>query len=101
MVVINDLLYWVNALSCMVIASSLAMYQRGDSGHKYAAAAIAWLLIVAAGANTILIFMGEYGAGFGSGGISETVINVVLCIAVVRARGNTMKLFKQERTKIG
>lgn len=101
MVVINDLLYWVNALSCMVIASSLAMYRRGDSGHKYAAAAIAWLLIVAAGGNTILIITGEYGASYGSGGISEAVINVVLCIAVLRARGNTMKLFKPEKTNHG
>lgn len=90
MITLNDVFLILNAMSCAVIAICLGTYQRKGATHRPLAALFAFLLIVACGSVTILIMTGHYSVA----NLPETAINVSLCIAVVAARGNVMKIIR-------
>lgn len=90
MVTLNDLLLMINALSCAVTAAVLGTYQRNGAPHKRLAACYALVLIIACGSVTILIATGYCAVA----NPAETVINLALCVAVINARGNVMKIFR-------
>lgn len=90
MVTLNEFLLIVNAIACAVSATTLGTFQRKGAKHKFVGGLLALVLIIACGSVTILILTGQYTAA----NPSETVINVMLCIFVVSARGNVMRVFK-------
>lgn len=93
MVTLNELLLILNALACAVIATSLGTFQRRGAKHKMLGAVFALVLMIACGSITILIVTGRYVTA----NPAETVINIILCIAVIQARGNAMRIFKSTR----
>ncbi|MFQ1038327.1 phage holin family protein [Citrobacter koseri] len=93
MVTLNEFLLMVNAVACIVIATSLGTYQRKGAAHKILGALFALVLMIACGSIAILIICGRYSVA----NPAETIINVVLCVAVVQARGNAMRIFKPKR----
>ncbi|WP_213322365.1 phage holin family protein [Klebsiella aerogenes] len=90
MVTPNDILLLLSAVSCALTAITLGTFQRNGATHKRLPAFFAWLLIVACGSVTILIMTGHYTVA----NPAETAIDVALCIAVISARGNVMRIFK-------
>ena len=96
MVTLNEFLLIANAIACAISASVLGTFQRPKGAkHKFIGGVLAMVLIIACGSVTILILTGQYThANF-----SETVINVMLCIFVVSARGNVMRVFNRDATQ--
>ncbi|WP_114195491.1 phage holin family protein [Edaphovirga cremea] len=84
----NNVLLLIDAMACAVMAMQLMVFQRGSLTYRPLASCFAWALIVASVAVPIRILSGEYL----NTDWSETFINVALCIAVVRAQGNVMKI---------
>lgn len=79
-----------NAIICAVTAIRLLTFRRGKTVHSRLMGFIAWLLTVASGAVTIRILTGEY---FYTDW-TEVLINLLLCIAVLRSHGNVGRLLK-------
>lgn len=90
MVTLNEFLLIVNAVVCTISAFTLGTFQRRGARHNLAGALLALVLIIACGTITIMILTGHYKVA----DPAETIVNVVLCIAVVQARGNAMKIFR-------
>lgn len=91
MVTLNEFLLMVNAIACAVSATTLGTFQRPKgSAHRFLGGVLALVLIIACGSVTIQILTGQYT----SANPSETVINVMLCVCVISARGNVMRVFK-------
>lgn len=90
MVTLNELLLVLNALACALTALVLGTYQRNGAPHKRLAACFALVLIIACGSVTILTATGYYVLA----NPAETVINLALCVAVINARGNVMRIFR-------
>jgi hypothetical protein len=84
------LLLNVNALICAITAVCLMTYRRGKSRHNKLMGWLAWLLTVASGAVSIRVLIGEY---FYTDW-TEVLINLLLCVAICRARGNIGHLIK-------
>lgn len=93
MVTLNEFLLIVNAVACTVSAITLGTFQRRGARYNFFGALLALVLIVACGTIAIMIIAGKYTWA----DPAETIVNVVLCIAVVQARGNAMKIFKPKR----
>lgn len=89
MVTLNEFLLIVNAIACAVSATTLGTFQRKGAKHKFLGGVLALVLIIACGSVTILILTGHYTTA----NPPETVINVMLCIFIVSARGNVMRVF--------
>lgn len=90
MVTLNEFLLVINAASCAISAITLGTFQRHGARYNFFGALLALVLIIACGTISILITVGFYTYA----DPAETVVNVVLCIAVVQARGNAMKILK-------
>ncbi|WP_449567079.1 phage holin family protein [Lelliottia nimipressuralis] len=91
MVTLNEFFLLVNAIACAISATTLGTFQRPKGAkHNIVGGLLALVLIIACGSVTILILTGQYTTAHPA----ETVINVVLCIFVVSARGNVMRVFK-------
>lgn len=86
----QDFLLNANALVCLVTSFRLMTYRRAGAAHNGGVAFIAWLLTVAAGAVFIRVVTGEYHHT----DWTEVLINLLLCVAVCRARGNVGHLLK-------
>ncbi|MBW2958092.1 holin [Hafnia phage yong2] len=84
------ILLHINALACGLIALRLMLFNRQGAKHKWLGAIGAYVLIVAAASVPIRIITGTYIAA----DISETLINIMFCGLVLRARGNFMQLFR-------
>ena len=84
------ILLHINALACGLIALRLMLFNRRGAKHKWLGAIGAYVLIVAAASVPIRIITGTYI----SADISETLINIMFCGLVLRARGNFMQLFR-------
>lgn len=97
MITLNDVLLLIDALSCAVIATCLGTYQRNGAAHRPLAALFAFFLIVACGSVTILIMTGVYTVA----NPAETAINVALCISVLSARGNIMRVISRGKPASG
>nr|WP_255519149.1 phage holin family protein [Serratia sp. ASV30] len=89
---VNEYLLTINAIVCGATAFRLMAYRRNGATHRPMVTVFAWLLIVASASVTIRTLTGDYHVA----NWSETLINVALCIAVVRARGNVMRIVKPE-----
>lgn len=97
MVTLNEFLLIVNAIACAVSATTLGTFQRKGSKHKFIGGLLALVLIIACGSVTILILTGQYTTA----NPSETVINVMLCVFIVAARGNVMRIFRSDAPAAG
>lgn len=83
-----------NAVACTVIAIRLLTFQRDGGGYVRWAAYLAYFLILATGSVAIRIVLGSYE---GTTDPAELFINLVLCVTVLRAKGNIVQLFKVRR----
>src|SRR5471030_1284516 len=84
----------VNAIVCFLIAVRIFTFRRGNSAHSWVGGFSAYILIVACIAITVRIITGEYQKA----DLAETTINITLCVALYRSRGNVMNIFrKRER----
>ncbi|MEA9445274.1 phage holin family protein [Candidatus Fukatsuia symbiotica] len=86
----------VNAIACLVTAGRLFSYQRQGAAYRPWAGFYAYILIVASGSVTIRVLMGDYTTA----DWSETLINITVCIAVVAARGNIMRLARPAKDNL-
>lgn len=80
----------INALICLAIALRMIAFQRNGSAHRPLAAALAYVLIVAAGSVFILTFFDQHGPVQAA----QSVLNLSLLLAIVAARGNVVDLFR-------
>ncbi|WP_223814474.1 MULTISPECIES: phage holin family protein [unclassified Pantoea] len=79
-----------NAVICAITAMRLLTFRRGKSQHNRLMGWLAWLLTVSAASVTIRVLTGEY---FYTDW-TEVLINLLLCVAVCRARGNVGHLLR-------
>ncbi|WP_038635295.1 phage holin family protein [Yersinia rochesterensis] len=86
----NEILLIINAITCAVISARLILFQRDGSRHRWWGGWIAYLIIVVSASVPIRTFFGFYV----SADWSEILLNITLCVAVIRTRGNVMQLFK-------
>ncbi|MHA7847131.1 phage holin family protein [Serratia sp. D1N4] len=84
----------INAVVCAVIAIRLLTFRRDGGEYVRWGAYLAYCLILATGSVTIRIAMGAYE---GTTDPAELFINAVLCVMVLRAKGNVVQLFKARR----
>ncbi|KJM83989.1 hypothetical protein SS33_24835 [Enterobacter kobei] len=70
----------------------LGTYQRKGAKHRIVGGIMAQVLLVACGSVTILIVTGRYTQA----NLSETIINVMLCISLIYSHGNVMKIFRRD-----
>lgn len=82
-----------NAIICAITAMRLLTFRRGKSPHNRLMGWLAWLLTVASGAVTIRVLTGEYAYT----DWTEVLINLLLCVAVCRARGNVGSVLQPKR----
>jgi len=79
-----------NAIICAITAVRLLTFRRGKAQHNRLMGWLSWLLIVSTASVTIRVLTGEY---FYTDW-TEVLINLLLCVAVCRARGNVGHLLK-------
>ncbi|ERK10877.1 hypothetical protein L580_0736 [Serratia fonticola AU-P3(3)] len=89
MMSIEVLLALTNGLSCGLMSARMLLYRRKGAKYNRPASLLAYLLIAASGTVAIRIAFGEYTIV----DPAETLLNVVLCVAMFRARGNVAQLF--------
>lgn len=87
---VNCILLSINAFICAVISIRLITFKRGKREYNRIMAFIAWLLTIASGTVTIRVIFGEY---FYTDW-SETLINIVIGLALLRSRGDVGCLIK-------
>lgn len=87
----------INAAVCAVIAGRLLTFRRDGGAHVRWAAWLAYALILATGSVTIRIVMGTYE---GTTDPAELLLNTVLCIMVLRTKGNVVQLFKGAKKSV-
>ena len=92
---VQILLMIVNGLSCGLMCARMLGYRRNGARFSRSASLLAYLIIIASGRVAIRIAFGEYVVI----DPAETLLNVTLCIAVFRARGNVSHLFYGERSQ--
>lgn len=86
----ETLLLCGNAIICAITAMRLLTFRRGKAQHNWLMGCVAYALTVANAAVTIRVITGEY---FYTDW-TEVLINLLLCAAVCRVRGNVGHLFK-------
>lgn len=79
-----------NAIICAITALRLLTFRRGKAQHNRLMGWLSWLLVVSTASVTIRVLTGEY---FYTDW-TEVLINLLLCVAVCRARGNVGHLIK-------
>lgn len=90
MAALTDFLTLVNGAMCGVICVRLLCYRREGAKYKRWASLLAYLMIVATGSVAIRIALGQYRAVE----FSECLLNIVLCISVLTARGNVCDILR-------
>lgn len=93
MISLQILLAILNGLSCGLMSARMLAYRRNGAKFSRSASLLAYLLIIASGTVAIRIAFGEYKVI----DPAETLLNITLCVAVFRARGNVSQLFYGER----
>ncbi len=86
----NNILPWVNAIACGLIALRLMTFSRKGEQHRPLIAVVAYLIVVATASVPIRFFFGDYPIH----DISETFLNVTLCVAVFAVKGNIARMFR-------
>lgn len=89
MINLQILLLIANGLSCGLMSARMLTYRRNGARFNRSASLLAYLLIIATGTVAIRIAFGEYVVI----DPAETLLNITLCVAVFRARGNVSQLF--------
>ena len=79
----------VNAIICTLIAIRLMFFSKNGKRHRPAVAWMAYMMILAAGFTAFRILYGKY-LQVDPG---ELMLNIAICIAVWRSRGNLAKVF--------
>lgn len=84
--------FWIdlNFSSCLFAVISLINYQRKGAQYKFFASFFAWILIVLLGSIPIRILTDSYITA----DPFEAGINFTLCILILVAGGNVMKIFR-------
>ena len=81
----------VNAIICALIAIRLMFFSKNGKRHRPAVAWMAYMMILAAGFTAFRILYGNY-LQVDPG---ELMLNIAICIAVWRSRGNLAKVFQK------
>lgn len=96
----------INALLCAAICLRLILFRREGGAHRPLASLLAYLLTVSAGAMAIAILLlclvpettetTLYAVDMliAALGHAQTVLNLVLCVAILAVRGNVVDLFR-------
>ncbi|KAA5937618.1 phage holin family protein [Pantoea sp. Bo_2] len=84
-----------NAIICAITSMRLLTFRRGKAKHNRLMGWLAWLLAVATASVTIRVLTGEY---FYTDW-TEVLINLLLCMAIWRARGNVGHLVKGNKSE--
>ncbi|MEG1111404.1 MAG: phage holin family protein [Hafnia sp.] len=81
-----------NAIICMAIVMRLMFFSKAGKTHRPGYAWMAYLLILSAGFTAFRILLGHY-SNVDPG---ELFLNLAICIAVWRAKGNLAKVVRAE-----
>ena len=81
----------VNAIICALIAIRLMFFRKNGKRHRPAVAWMAYMMTLAAGFTTFRTLYGKY-LQVDPG---ELMLNVAICVAVWRSRGNLAKVFQK------
>ncbi|MFC0228063.1 phage holin family protein [Serratia aquatilis] len=88
---LHDAETFINAVVCTVTFVRLFLFNRNGAEFALWGGLLAWGLMFATGSVSIRILLGAYE---GTTDPAELFINVVLCLLVLCAKGNVVKLFK-------
>ena len=88
----KDPVVLINVALCVVIALRLMFFRKPGARHSTVASWFAYLLILAYGSVPIKFAFNEY-AGTHT---ATLVINLIMIVLVLRARGNAAKLFSRK-----
>lgn len=97
----HDLLLIAKALICLGITIRVMSFQRNGARHRRWGGLLAYILIVASSAITILTFYSIFTRNHISTEFPEAVIYTVLLAAVLKTRGNVVQIFKISRSQHG
>lgn len=81
-----------NAVVCMAIMMRLMFFSKTGKTHRPGYAWMAYLLILATGFNAFRILLGHYNHV----DPGELLLNLAVCIAVWRAKGNLAKVVRTD-----
>lgn len=81
-----------NAIICMAIVFRLMFFSKTGRRHRPGYAWMAYFLILSAGFTAFRILLGHYS----NVDPSELFLNLAICIAVWRAKGNLAKVVRAE-----
>lgn len=94
----------LNALLCAAICLRLILFRREGGAHRPLASLLAYVLTVASGAFALAILLlclmpaatlGTFNLVFACLGYAQTLLNLVLCVAIFAMRGNVVELFRR------
>ncbi|ELK1314685.1 phage holin family protein [Leclercia sp.] len=80
-----------NAIICALIVVRLMFFSKSGKRHRPGVTLMAYLMILAAGFTAFRILYGKY-LQVDPG---ELMLNVAICVAVWRSRGNLAKVFQK------
>lgn len=80
----------LDALVCALICLRVLFFRRGGSAHRPLAGALAYIIVIAAGAVPLRALMGDLPAP----SLPDVVLHLVFGLALFAARGNVVELFR-------
>lgn len=86
--IINNLAALVNIIICTVIALTLMLYQRSGARHRPGISFIAYLIVLGYASIPLRSIYGLYQESHWL----VVLVNVLICAAVLKVRGNVAKL---------
>ena len=84
----SDITALVNTIISLIIVIVLAFYRRKGSCHRPAVSWLAYLIVLVYGSIPFRYLIGEYHSSHWL----VVTVNIVICAAVLRARGNVARL---------
>lgn len=100
----NSTFILINALLCAAICLRLILFRREGGAHRPLAGLLAYVLTVASGAFALALLLLFLLPAFtqaaidlllASLGYAQTLLNLVLCVAIFAMRGNVVELFRR------
>ena len=88
----KDPVVLINVALCVVIALRLMFFRKPGARHSWWASWLAYLMILAYGSIPIKFAFSEYSGTH----IATLVINLIMIVLVLRARGNAAKLLSRK-----
>lgn len=89
----SDITALANTIVSVAIVFALAFYRRKDANHRPAVSWLAYLIVLVYASVIFRYLVGEYHQSHWA----VVTVNIIICAAVLRARGNVARLLDLSR----